>query len=68
LDNVTFIKNEVIEVIGTDFIQGGGEDLAVGQQPPSGWVEPSMSYFYGYKTDGIFQGNQKKWLHQLLMH
>ncbi|PXY43778.1 SusC/RagA family TonB-linked outer membrane protein [Flavobacterium hydrophilum] len=53
--NVTFIKNEVIKVNnGTGFIEGGA--FAVGQQPPSRMeVGKPIGYFYGYKTDGIFQ-------------
>jgi TonB-linked SusC/RagA family outer membrane protein len=53
--NVTFIKNEVLKVNnGTGFIQGGA--FAVGQQPPSRMeVGEPIGYFYGYKTDGIFQ-------------
>ncbi|MEO7976322.1 TonB-dependent receptor [Flavobacterium sp.] len=53
--NVTFIKNEVLEVNnGTGFIEGGA--FGVGQQPPSRMEEGKpIGYFYGYKTDGIFQ-------------
>jgi len=53
--NVTFIKNEVLSVNnGTGFIEGGA--FAVGQQPPSRMEEGKpLGYFYGYKTDGIFQ-------------
>jgi TonB-linked SusC/RagA family outer membrane protein len=53
--NVTFIKNEVLEVNnGTGFIEGGA--FGVGQPAPSRMeVGKPMGYFYGYKTDGIFQ-------------
>ena len=53
--NVTFIKNEVLKVNnGTGFIEGGA--FAVGQQSPSRMeVGKPIGYFYGYKTDGIFQ-------------
>lgn len=53
--NVSFIKNEVLQVNnGTGFIEGGA--FAVGQQSPSRMQEGRpIGYFYGYKTDGIFQ-------------
>ena len=53
--NVTFLKNEVLAVDnGTGFIEGGS--FGVGQQAPSRMeVGQPIGYFYGYKTDGIFQ-------------
>ncbi|MGL5112320.1 MAG: SusC/RagA family TonB-linked outer membrane protein [Flavobacterium sp.] len=53
--NVTFLKNEVLEVNnGTGFIEGGA--FGVGQPAPSRMEEGRpIGYFYGYKTDGIFQ-------------
>ncbi|WP_286969468.1 SusC/RagA family TonB-linked outer membrane protein [Flavobacterium sp. UBA4854] len=53
--NVTFLKNKVTEVNnGTGFIEGGA--FGVGQPAPSRMeVGRPMGYFYGYKTDGIFQ-------------
>ncbi|KLT68222.1 SusC/RagA family TonB-linked outer membrane protein [Flavobacterium sp. ABG] len=53
--NVTFLKNEVLEVNnGTGFIPGGA--FGVGQLAPSRMeVGKPIGYFYGYKTDGIFQ-------------
>jgi TonB-linked SusC/RagA family outer membrane protein len=53
--NVTFLKNKVTEVNnGTGFIEGGA--FGVGQPAPSRMeVGKPMGYFYGYKTDGIFQ-------------
>ncbi|RZJ53902.1 MAG: TonB-dependent receptor [Flavobacterium sp.] len=53
--NVTFIKNEVLEVNnGTGFIEGGA--FGVGQPAPARMeIGKPMGYFYGYKTDGIFQ-------------
>ncbi|KUJ59949.1 SusC/RagA family TonB-linked outer membrane protein [Flavobacteriaceae bacterium CRH] len=53
--NVTFIKNEVLEVKnGTGFIEGGA--FAVGQPAPARMeAGKPIGYFYGYKTDGIFQ-------------
>nr|WP_315220866.1 TonB-dependent receptor [uncultured Flavobacterium sp.] len=53
--NVTFLKNEVLEVNnGIGFIEGGA--FAVGQPAPSRMeIGKPMGYFYGYKTDGIFQ-------------
>lgn len=59
--NVTFIKNEVLEVNnGTRIIENGA--FNVGQPAPSrmeealpGQKKLPIGYFYGYKTDGIFQ-------------
>jgi TonB-linked SusC/RagA family outer membrane protein len=53
--NVTFLKNKVLEVNnGTGFIEGGV--FGVGQPAPSRMeVGLPIGYFYGYKTDGIFQ-------------
>ncbi|SHG15826.1 SusC/RagA family TonB-linked outer membrane protein [Flavobacterium defluvii] len=53
--NVTFLKNEVLEVNNrTGFIEGGA--FGVGQPAPSRMeIGKPMGYFYGYKTDGIFQ-------------
>lgn len=53
--NVTFLKNEVLEVNnGTGFIEGGS--FGVGQPAPSRMeIGKPIGYFYGYKTDGIFQ-------------
>ncbi len=52
--NVTFLKNEVTEINGTDFIEGGV--FSIGQPAPSRMeVGQPIGYFYGYQTDGIFQ-------------
>ncbi|REH01866.1 SusC/RagA family TonB-linked outer membrane protein [Flavobacterium aquicola] len=53
--NVTFIQNEVTAVNnGTGFYEGGA--FGVGQPAPSRMqVGKPMGYFYGYKTNGIFQ-------------
>ncbi len=52
--NITFLKNNVTEIIGADFLPGGV--FGIGQQPPSRMeVGHSIGYFYGLKTDGIFQ-------------
>jgi TonB-linked SusC/RagA family outer membrane protein len=52
--NISTIDNEVTEVIGTDFIEGGA--FGVGQPLPSRMeVGQPIGYFYGLKTDGIFQ-------------
>ena len=53
--NVTFLKNEVLAVDnGTGFIEGGS--FGVGQQSPSRMeVGKPIGYFFGYKTDGLFQ-------------
>ncbi|MDR6968368.1 TonB-linked SusC/RagA family outer membrane protein [Flavobacterium arsenatis] len=52
--NVTFLKNKVTEVDnGTGFVEGGnfGESTRTSRME----VGHSIGYFYGYKTDGIFQ-------------
>ncbi len=52
--NISTLDNEVTEVNGTDFIEGGG--FGVGQLAPARMeVGKPIGYFYGYKTDGIFQ-------------
>ena len=53
--NVTFLQNEVTEVNnGTGFIEGGA--FGVGQPAPARMqVGKPMGYFFGYKTNGIFQ-------------
>ena len=55
--NVTVLRNEVTQM-GTPFIDGGS--FGIGQQAPSRMqVGHSIGYFYGLKTNGIFQ-NQKE--------
>ncbi|WP_281240216.1 SusC/RagA family TonB-linked outer membrane protein [Flavobacterium praedii] len=53
--NVAFIQNEVTQVNnGTGFIEGGA--FGVGQPAPARMqVGKPMGYFFGYKTNGIFQ-------------
>lgn len=53
--NVTFLKNKVTEVDnGTGFIETTG--FGVGQPAMARMeVGKPLGYFYGYKTDGIFQ-------------
>ncbi|NOR28687.1 MAG: SusC/RagA family TonB-linked outer membrane protein [Lutibacter sp.] len=52
--NITFLKNEVTEINGTEFIEGGV--FSIGQPAPSRMeVGQPIGYFYGYQTDGIFQ-------------
>ncbi len=55
--NFTTLDNEVLEVNnGTGFIEGGG--FGVGQLAPSRMeVGLPIGYFYGYRTDGIFQNS-----------
>ncbi|RXP46498.1 TonB-dependent receptor [Lutibacter sp. HS1-25] len=56
--NVTFLKNEVTEINGTEFIEGGV--FSIGQPAPSRMeVGQPIGYFYGYKTDGIFQNQDE---------
>ena len=61
--NVTFLKNEVLEVNnGLNYIEGGA--FGVGQQAPSRMeVGQPIGYFYGYKTDGIFQNQAEVTAH-----
>ncbi|MFY0480969.1 SusC/RagA family TonB-linked outer membrane protein [Flavobacterium sp. PLA-1-15] len=52
--NVTFLKNKVVKVDNsTGFVEGGnfGESTRISRME----VGHSMGYFFGYKTDGIFQ-------------
>jgi TonB-dependent starch-binding outer membrane protein SusC len=53
--NLTTLKNEVLEVNnGSGFVEGG--NFGVGQPLPARMeVGLPIGYFYGYKTDGIFQ-------------
>jgi len=53
--NLTTLNNEVLEVNnGTGFIEGGS--FGVGQPAPARMeVGFPIGYYYGYKTDGIFQ-------------
>jgi TonB-dependent starch-binding outer membrane protein SusC len=53
--NLTTLKNEVLEVNnGSGFVEGGS--FGVGQPLPARMeVGLPIGYFYGYKTDGIFQ-------------
>lgn len=52
--NVTVLKNNVTQINGTDFLAGG--TFGIGQQAPSRMeVGHSIGYFYGLKSDGIFQ-------------
>ncbi|WP_372801496.1 SusC/RagA family TonB-linked outer membrane protein, partial [Lutibacter sp.] len=56
--NVTFLKNEVTEINGTEFIEGGV--FGISQPAPSRMeVGQPIGYFYGYKTDGIFQNQNE---------
>lgn len=53
--NVTYLKNKVLFVdTNTGFLTGGGFGIS---QPAPSRMEAGfpMGYFYGYKTDGIFQ-------------
>ena len=52
--NISTIDNEVTEVNGTEFLEGGA--FSVGQLPPSRMQEGEpIGFFYGLKTNGIFQ-------------
>ncbi|MBX9887709.1 MAG: TonB-dependent receptor [Flavobacteriaceae bacterium] len=55
--NVTLLRNEVTQM-GTPFIEGGS--FGIGQLAPSRMqVGHSIGYFYGLKTDGVFQNQQE---------
>lgn len=57
--NVTFLKNEVLAVNnGIGYIEGGS--FGVGQLAPSRMeVGQPIGYFYGYKTNGVFQNQSE---------
>jgi len=57
--NFTTLDNEVTKVNnGSGFIEGG--DFGVGQPRPSRMeVGLPIGYFYGYKTDGVFQNTSE---------
>ncbi len=57
--NITTLKNEVTQVDnGTGIVQGGS--FGVGQPSPARMeVGLPIGYFYGYKTDGIFQNQEE---------
>jgi TonB-linked SusC/RagA family outer membrane protein len=55
--NVTVLRNNVT-YMGTPFIEGGS--FGIGQQAPSRMqVGHSIGYFYGLKTNGVFQNQQE---------
>ena len=52
--NISTVDNEVTQINGAPFLEGG--QFSVGQLPPSRMeVGLPIGYFYGLKTDGIFQ-------------
>lgn len=52
--NVTYVKNEVTNVLDGAFVEGGG--FAIGNLPPSRMeVGQPIGYFLGLQTDGLFQ-------------
>ena len=52
--NVTLLKNETLSTNGVPFIPGGS--FGISQLPPARMeVGLPIGYFYGYKTDGVFQ-------------
>ncbi|SDK74468.1 TonB-linked outer membrane protein, SusC/RagA family [Salinimicrobium catena] len=52
--NAMFLNNEVVSVEGTDFLPGG--QFGVGQPQPARFEAGfPIGYFYGYRTNGIFQ-------------
>ncbi|PTX44848.1 TonB-linked SusC/RagA family outer membrane protein [Christiangramia gaetbulicola] len=56
--NFTYLENEVTEVNGTDFLPGGA--FGVGQPQPARMQEGfPIGYFYGYRTNGIFQNQSE---------
>lgn len=57
--NVTTLDNEVLEVNnGIGYEVGGG--FGIGQDPPARMEEGfPIGYFYGYKTQGIFQTQEE---------
>lgn len=57
--NGTRLKNTTLSLNdGVAFIQGGG--FGIGQLPPTRWeVGMPIGYFYGRKTDGVFQSQEE---------
>ncbi|WP_372773883.1 SusC/RagA family TonB-linked outer membrane protein [Mangrovibacterium sp.] len=57
--NVTTLNNEVLEVNNsTGYVEGGS--FGVGQPSPARMeVGKPIGYFYGYKTDGLFQNQEE---------
>lgn len=57
--NMTYLQNEVTYVAGENgFVTGGS--FGVGQDPPSRMEEGHpIGYFYGLKTDGVFQNQSE---------
>jgi TonB-linked SusC/RagA family outer membrane protein len=57
--NITALKNEVLKVDnGSGFVAGG--TFGVGQPLPARMeVGYPIGYFYGYKTDGLFQSQEE---------
>lgn len=56
--NATFLHNEVVGVNGTDFVPGG--NFGVGQPQPARFQAGfPIGYFFGYKTDGLFQSQEE---------
>lgn len=52
--NISTLNNEVTEVIGADFLEGGA--FGIGQPAPARMEEGKpIGYYYGYESDGIFQ-------------
>jgi TonB-linked SusC/RagA family outer membrane protein len=52
--NMSTVDNEVTQINGAPFLEGG--QFSVGQLPPSRMeVGLPIGYFYGLKSDGIFQ-------------
>jgi hypothetical protein len=57
--NLTTLKNEVLEVNNSTGTIAGGE-YGVGQPSPARMkVGQPIGYFFGYKTDGVFQTQQE---------
>ncbi len=57
--NLTTLANEVI-FIGDDKTPLQGGSFGVGQNPPSRMEKGyPIGYFYGYKTDGVFQNQEQ---------
>ncbi|MCV6629436.1 MAG: TonB-dependent receptor [Flavobacteriaceae bacterium] len=56
--NVTYVENEVTEVLGGTFLEGGS--FAIGNLPISRMeVGFPIGYFYGLQTNGIFQNQEE---------
>ncbi len=56
--NLTAISNEVTEINGADFLEGGAFSVGL-PRPARMEVGQPIGYFFGFQTDGIFQNAEE---------